>query len=230
MVLDWFHVAALDLATQRGVLRQALAALGIDGREVGMEGIATLLDGAHTSNSGPHPLVAGWAWTTLRAEGKLLLALHRVDDLPITPQHPHLATPLPAPLGIPAEGMLLQQEWHLYSTLLAPDALPPDWRSGNNGWHFYGDADLCGDLRLTTPQAGMRMAPLGMGGHTRAVGDIFTDHKIHPTLRAGWPVVIDRAGRVIWLCGLAVAEGARVGPSTERVRVLRWQPDVERRV
>jgi tRNA(Ile)-lysidine synthase len=227
IVLDWFHLAALDLATQRGVLRHALVTLGIDGREVGMEGIDTLLEMAYIPTGGPHPLVAGWVWTPLRAEGKSLLALHRADALPITLQHPHLVTPLPTPLSVPAEGMLRQQGWHLHSTHLAPDALPPDWRSGNNGWHFLGDAEMCGDLRLTTPHAGMRMAPLGMGGHTRAVGDIFTDHKIHPTLRAGWPVVINSAGHVIWLCGLTVADHVRVRPTTECVRVLRWQRAAE---
>jgi tRNA(Ile)-lysidine synthase len=223
IVLNWFHLAALDLATQRGVLRQALAMVGIDLREVGMEGVETLLDTTATPPSGPHPLVAGWAWTTLHSEGKLLLALHRADALPIVPQHPHLTHPLPTPLNVPEEGGLLHKGWQLHSTHLAPNALPPDWRSSDNGWHFFGDAGICADLLLTTPHTGMRMAPLGMGGHTRAVGDIFTDHKIHPSLRAGWPVVIDRAGRVIWLCGLAVAEEARVRPTIQRVRVLRWQ-------
>ena len=51
------------------------------------------------------------------------------------------------------------------------------------------------------------MAPLGMGGHTRNLGDIFTDHKITPALRPGWPLITNAHGRVLWLCGLVVAEG-----------------------
>ena len=67
----------------------------------------------------------------------------------------------------------------------------------------------------------MRIAPLGMGGHTRTLGNIFTDRKVPTALRAGLPVVVDAAGRVLWLCGLAVAEGVLAQPGAPAL-YLRW--------
>ncbi len=67
----------------------------------------------------------------------------------------------------------------------------------------------------------MRMAPLGMGGHTRALGNIFTDRKVAPALRPGWPVITDASGRVLWLCGLVAAEGAVAPPGAPALH-LKW--------
>lgn len=228
LVLNLFQLAQFDLATQRGVLRQALITLGIDLREVGMEGIELLLDQSRNlSQSGPHPLTAGWVWTVIQHAGTHHLSLHREDALPFIPEHPHLAAPIPSPLPVPPEGTLAHNHWQLQSSLLAPDKLPADWRDRNQRWRLFGDADHCGHLYLTTFKPGMSIAPLGMGGHRRALGDIFTDHKVPPALRAGWPVIVNDDGLVVWLCGLVVAEEVRVQPATRQVRCLCWQPEIQ---
>lgn len=269
LVLDLFPLTQTDQATQRGVLRHALQQLGIDLRTVGMTGIDALLDRAHQATaSGPHPLVAGWAWTVLRRDAKsvtpinnapspthtdehasfrrvfeeespllptqkgipryarhdgYLLALHRADVLPMSVAHPHFAAPLMPPLPISTEGTQTHGAWQLHSRELAPAALPADWSSREQPWRFFGDAAHCGDLFLTTFRAGMSIAPLGMDGHRRTLGDIFTDGKVPPYLRAGWPVVVNDAGMVVWLCGLVIAETVRVQPTTHQVRHLQWQ-------
>jgi tRNA(Ile)-lysidine synthase len=224
IVLDLFPLAQHDLATQRGVLRQTLTILGIDLRAVGMEGIDLLLDQARaTRASGPHPLVAGWAWTLLRHHEKNHLSLHRANTLPVLPEHPTLGSPLLAPLTLPPQGIISHAGWQLQSSLLAPSDLPAGWRDRQQPWQLFCDAEQAGVLYLTTWQPGMSIAPLGMGGHQRALGDIFTDHKIPPSLRPGWPVVIDGSGNVIWLCGLVMAEAVRVQPTTRQVRHLIWR-------
>jgi tRNA(Ile)-lysidine synthase len=111
----------------------------------------------------------------------------------------------------------------LQSSLLDPDTLPADWRDRAQPWRIFCDADQCGDLVLTTFRAGMTIAPLGMGGYQRNVGDIFTDNRIPPYLRPGWPVVVREDGMVVWLCGLALSESVRIQPTTRHVRHLRWQ-------
>ena len=229
LVLDLFHLAQSDLATQRGVLRQALLALGIDMRAVGVDGINILLDQIQREGaSGPHPLVAQWAWTKLGNSATSQLALHRADALPTVPTHPHMDRPIATPIPLPVDGKLTHNHWQLASTLLDPAHLPAEWRSGSQPWHFFGDADACGNLTLTTFHAGMQIAPLGMQGQHRALGDIFTDHKTPAYLRAGWPVILNDAGTVVWLCGLVVGENVRVHPATRQVRHLHWQLETER--
>jgi tRNA(Ile)-lysidine synthase len=229
IVLDLFHLAKVDLATQRGVLRHALLMLEIDLRTVGMEGIETLLDQARAPRpSGPHPLVAGWAWTILCNGDRCYLSLHRAEALPNEVAHPHLGAPLATPLPIPLHGTIRQgalthNNWQLQSSLITRDNLHASWRDRDQRWRFFGDAEECGDLYLNTFQPGMTIAPLGMAGHRRALGDIFTDHKIAPYLRPGWPVVVNGEGLVVWLCGLVVAETVRVRPDTSQIRHLLWQ-------
>jgi tRNA(Ile)-lysidine synthase len=236
-VLDLFRLAEYDVATQRGTLRQALISLGVDLRTVGLEGIDTLLSQAHLHKaSSSHPLIAGWAWTSLRDGSIAHLSLHRAGALPYIVDHPHLGAPLPAPLPLPLDGALTHSGWQLQSKLLTAGDLPDDWRSRSYPWRLFCDAEQSGELYLTTPQATMQIAPLSMGGHHRAVGDIFTDHKIPLYLRPGWPVVVTDDGsknhtprnhRVVWLCGLAMADFVRLHPATCQVRLLQWQLEAQ---
>jgi tRNA(Ile)-lysidine synthase len=232
IVLDLFRLAEYDVATQRGTLRQALISLGVDQRTLGLAGIDTLLNQTHLHKvNGPHPLIAGWAWTLLQDGSIAHLSLHRAGTLPHTVDHPHLGAPLPAPLPLPLNGALTYSGWQLQSKQLAAGDLPNDWFSRSHPWRLFCDAEQSGELYLTTPQATMQIAPLGMDGHHRAVGDIFTDHKIPPYLRPGWPVVITGDGpknhTVVWLCGLAMADFVRLHPATRQVRRLQWQPEAQ---
>jgi tRNA(Ile)-lysidine synthase len=233
LILDLFRLAQYDLATQRGVLRQAMLSLGIDLRTTGMEGIEALLDQQRaTTANGPHPLLAGWEWTVFERDDALYLSLHQAGSLPYAVEHPHLAMPLPEPIPLPTQGALIHDTllggWQLHSSILAPDQLPANWRSRGYPWRFFCDAERCGELYLTTFRAGMSIAPLGMHGHRRAVGDILTDRKIPPYLRKRWPVVVSKGEEmkgeiaIAWLCGLVMAESVRVQPATRLIRQLQW--------
>jgi tRNA(Ile)-lysidine synthase len=88
---------------------------------------------------------------------------------------------------------------------------------------WEGWLDLAaGPFFLTTPEPGERFAPLGMGGRTTALGDLFTDRKIAPPLRAGWPLVVDADGAIAWVCGIAVAHHAAVTAQTTELVRLHW--------
>lgn len=247
IALDWFRLAQTAPAIQRGVLRQALLTLDIDLRTVGLDGIDRLLEQAQTAASpGPHPLSAGWSWTLWRGANRAvntevvatasadasgqtsqpdhpILSIHRDDALPITVHHPHIPDAIPSPRPIPQHRILTCGAWQLHSDTYAPANLPDNWRSRDHTWRLFADADAAGDLALTTFRPGMSIAPLGLQGHHRSLGDIFTDHKVPPFLRAGWPVVVNSRGEVVWLCGLVVSERVRVHAKTRRVRHLSWQ-------
>jgi tRNA(Ile)-lysidine synthase len=224
VLLDLERFAGLDLATQRGVLRLALAELGADLREVGLAGIDRLLDGvADAMRGGPHPLHGNLVWTMVGEH----LSLHRQDVLPIQPAHPHLAAdanrlPLPIPLG----GEMVAAGWRLWSAVCAIGDLPADWRI-HKPWRAFLDARQTQTLWLTTPaklnRPGVAIAPLGLAGRHKTLGDLFTDHKTPVALRPGWPLVVDETGQVVWVCGLVVGHGARITAETSQVRMLAWR-------
>lgn len=51
------------------------------------------------------------------------------------------------------------------------------------------------------------MRPLGLGG-TKTLQDLFVDRKVPRAERDRTPVVVDAAGRIVWVVGLALAEAA----------------------
>ncbi len=229
MVLDADRLAALDLATRRGVIRLALAALGLDLRDVGLDTIDRLIDAAITTpySSGPHPLAGEIAWTLIGGAPRRL-CLHRTAALPVQPDHPFLASPADRqPRPIPLEGTIATGAWRLTSSLIPVLSLPPGWRSSDTPWRAVMDAEESAQLTLAAAQPGMKIAPLGMAGKQRSVGDLLTDHKVPVAIRSGWPVVLDGAGRVVWACGLALSHHARIRSQTERARILTWQRENE---
>jgi tRNA(Ile)-lysidine synthetase-like protein len=107
---------------------------------------------------------------------------------------------------------------------LAAEHLPPDWRQNPDPWLAYVDGEALGEAELTTAFAGAVFAPLGLAGRHKLLGDLFTDRKIPPALRTGWPLIVDRArGRVLWVCGLQLAHEARITDVTRRIVRLAWQ-------
>jgi len=77
-------------------------------------------------------------------------------------------------------------------------------------------------LELRPWKAGDRMRPSGMQG-SKLVSDILIDAKV-PRDRKRHVHVLLSEGKVIWLCGLRIAEGTQVGSYSERVLRLRWEP------
>jgi len=234
IVLDVAKFRVLDLAAQRGVLRQAVALLGLDLREAGFERGEELLWHVRTGDlgGGPHTFVAGLAWTLIAPSGDApaRLSLHRQDVLPIRPDHPYLDKQRrdAGPVPLPAEGVVVAAGgWTLHCASFPADRLPADWRSRAAPWRAYVDAAAVTRPVLTAPSPGMAFAPLGMGGRHKQLGDFFTDRKVPPALRKGWPIVVDAAsGRIVWVCGLAVAHEARITGGTQRVRCFNWRRHV----
>jgi tRNA(Ile)-lysidine synthase len=236
IVLDLPKFLSLDRASQRGVLRQGLARVQTSLDDVAFDLIERWIEDlhfyAHTGHAhagGPHPLLYQLAWSVAAATtaAPARFSLHRSDALPFLPDHPYLdeawrqtirSTPL-----LNGTEIQLPSGWALTVAEIDRDALPENWQRNNKPWQAYLDAEQCGVPVLTTPQPGWRFAPLGMDGHHKALGDFFTNHKTPPSLRPGWPVVIDQTKQtVLWVCGLRLGHQACVTPATQRVLHLGW--------
>ncbi len=76
-------------------------------------------------------------------------------------------------------------------------------------------AALGGSATVRSWRAGDRMRPLGVGG-SKTLQDLFTDRKIPRSLRRTLPVV-EVAGEVAWVAGVALDERFAVRPGEPRV-------------
>ena len=130
----------------------------------------------------------------------------------------HAECPLPVPGEIAAGG------WRLTASRLPAAEVPADWQENHTPWHLYADAKALGHPTLTTPQPGMRIAPFGMGGRHRRVVEVLSSCKVPPSVRPGWPILVDRRdGRVLWVCGLRSDESLRVTSQTHDIICCKWQ-------
>ena len=75
------------------------------------------------------------------------------------------------------------------------------------------------ELLVRTWRPGDRMAPLGLGG-TKSLQDLFTTRRVPRLDRASVPVV-EAAGEIVWVAGVATSERFKVTPETsEAVRLV----------
>jgi tRNA(Ile)-lysidine synthase len=232
-VLDLDRFSTLDLAAQRGVLRLTCARMGMDLRDLGFDNVESVLWALRANDQvqGPHTLAAGVQWSALPFNSHLpaLLSLHRHNALPWQPSHPlliDLHTGVELPLPIQEQGtQVVSAKWTLETSVLSPDEMPSDWRANLNPWRAFLDADFVQVPALTVPATGMRVAPLGMAGRSKNLGDYFTDRKTPHYLRAYWPIVVDtNDGTVVWICGHTINHAARITEQTRRVLCLEWRP------
>jgi tRNA(Ile)-lysidine synthase len=75
-------------------------------------------------------------------------------------------------------------------------------------------ASLSGGLTVRAWRAGDRMTPLGLDG-TRTLSDLFADRRIPRERRRSLPVV-EAAGEIVWVPGVAMGDRFRITAATGR--------------
>lgn len=227
LLLDLAGLQQLEPASQQGVLRLAMNRLACDLREVGadrLEMLAAALRRA-TRTSGPHPLAGPLAWSVVALPGqRLCLSLHLHGELPLAPPGPWLTPADRQPTGpLPRTGETAVGGWHVSCRLLERTALKSARQPPGQRWQVFLDADQIQEPVLCAALPGQRIDPLGMGGRHKTLGKLFTDAKIAPALRPGWPVLVDRSnGRLLWVCGLAQSHSARITGTTRTVWMVQF--------
>lgn len=229
IVLRLAALQTMDAPTVRSLLHRSMDHLRTDLREIGAAQLEQLAGAVlqATHRSGPHPLGDRLNWSIVALEdGSLAFSLHRSDALPCAPPGPWLDVDRrrQGEIPLPFEGEIALNGWRLKCVLLARQSIAAEiWRLNPDRWRAFFDADRIQQPVLTTPQPGLQIDPLGMGGKHRSVGDLFTDAKIAPALRAGWPLIVDRSDdRVLWVCGLTQSHAVRVTEETQRVWMIQW--------
>lgn len=78
-------------------------------------------------------------------------------------------------------------------------------------------------LFVRSRMAGDRFEPYGLNG-SKKVKDMFIDAKIPPSRRETMPMLVDAAGRIIWIPGLRCSKHATVFPETKRLLYIKQLP------
>ena len=70
-------------------------------------------------------------------------------------------------------------------------------------------------LEVRPWRAGDRIAPTGLGGHSRKLQDVFVTAKVPPSVRATLPILCDATtGEVLWVPGYRIAQSVAVESAT----------------
>jgi tRNA(Ile)-lysidine synthase len=172
----------------RAVARLVLVRLAEDAAGAGafLAGAAERLDDVLTAPDGADVAVGGGVDLVVR--GGIVRARRRAAAEPLEP----------VTLEVPGE--VAFGGWTVSAAPSAPEARD-------------GVLAARGPFTVRAWQAGDRMAPLGMGGHTRSLQDLFTDRKVPREERARVPVV-ECDGEIAWVPGVATSERFRVQADT----------------
>jgi tRNA(Ile)-lysidine synthase len=91
-------------------------------------------------------------------------------------------------------------------------------------WIAYLDShQIVFPLLLRPARFGDRLKPLGMGGHSKKIKEVFQDYRIDPGGRWTTPV-LEIQGEIVWVIGLKRAEAFRVLPETQAVLEIHARP------
>ncbi|WP_135555206.1 tRNA lysidine(34) synthetase TilS [Paenibacillus cymbidii] len=99
---------------------------------------------------------------------------------------------------------------------------PPAGRHGKYSATFDLEA-LHFPLSVRSREDGDRIAVIGLNG-TKKVKDIFIDEKVPPRLRNRIPLLVDAAGRVLWIPGYRLSAHARASERTTRFFHIAAEP------
>jgi tRNA(Ile)-lysidine synthase len=94
----------------------------------------------------------------------------------------------------------------------------------HNPWIAYLDSRrIVFPLLLRPARFGDRLKPLGMGGHTKKIKEVFQDYRVDPGVRWTTPV-LEIQGEIVWVIGLKRAEAFKILPDTQAVLEIHARP------
>ncbi|MDF2715440.1 MAG: tilS [Paenibacillus sp.] len=169
----------------------------------------------------------------VREQGESVsLDLH--DRLKLIREYDHVMfvqeVPVPQPYEYFMEGpndslRLPEAGLELESALIGgSETADPSWkRSGGHDEARFDYELMHFPLTVRSRQSGDRMEPLGLKG-TKKVKDMFIDEKMPPAARSRVPLVLDAAGRILWIPGVRRSRHATVSETTSRVLVMKVRP------
>ena len=151
---------------------------------------------------GTHTLDLGGGLVAVAEYGTLRFRRGRDDADMAADAGGGVAGDAPQAVRLPVPGRVRFGDWEVEARLVAAG------EAGGRGEEEIVAGDRLGDEALVRAwRSGDRMRPAGLGG-SKSLQDLFVDRKVPRALRRTLPVV-EADGEVVWVAGLAVAEGLR---------------------
>ena len=214
--LDAAGLAALPPALARRVARDALARVEPRGRGIGFDAIETVrrmaAEGRPARADVPGCRVE-------RAAGRVRLVPRRGRGGPAT-----RSVGFAYRLAIPGEIPVPEANVRIRAEVVGPG---PSGAPGRGAQSRAAGPTALVALPASAPlvvrswRFGDRYRPLGLGGRSRKLQDLFVDRKVPRDERTRVPLVLDAAGRVIWVVGFGIGHDFRAGEGDESVLFLK---------
>jgi tRNA(Ile)-lysidine synthase len=138
------------------------------------------------------------------------IRVERIDDAvwlgAPTPTRP--ASGFEYSLGVPGEVRIVETCWSVRASFFTGADRP----TLSEGWDAVAVAQassLALPLTIRNRRPGDRFTPLGAPG-SKKVQDLLGDRKVPTAERATVPLLVDAAGRIVWVAGVAMANRCRV--------------------
>jgi tRNA(Ile)-lysidine synthase len=208
-------LAALPRGLRRNLIRKAGELLRPESRDFGFDALERAASFAE-SPTGQQVAFASGLYLFSEQDGIFLAASEA--DLPLAqwPQVKQLIVILYSLFANGDRQIELGNGW-----ILTVEEMPRNaetWRLNDDNWSAWLDAERlpAGEFVIRPRQPGDTFAPLGMGGQTVKVRDVYINQKIPRRARPHWPLVCV-GGQVVWVAGYRIAQPFRVTEETRRV-------------
>jgi tRNA(Ile)-lysidine synthase len=116
---------------------------------------------------------------------------------------------------------VLDENWILKLSVISREDIGDEYFNNTDPMIAYLDrSNLTDEIRIRFWQPGDVYHPLGMGGRSIKLSDIWINHKIPKRAKEKWPVV-EAGGEIIWIPGFQPSHRFRITESTNDVLFLR---------
>ena len=213
VMLSLGELRSLSLGLQRSVLREAMACLRPNLRDIDFAAVDRAVGWvSQPPHTGQVDLVSG---LRLYFENERLFVMES-GALLAEDEWPQVAGGKEELLDAPGE-LSLENGW----IIACEPANFGGWEGlstmKGSPYHAWLDAAaLSLPLRVRTVRPGDRFEPLGMGGHSMKLSDFFINQGLPRRARASWPLVCS-AEQVAWVAGYRPAHPFRVRETTHSV-------------
>jgi tRNA(Ile)-lysidine synthase len=210
---------ALPTALQRATLRRGVRELRPGLRDVSYRHIEDARRLGLAGSPGAQATLPGHL--VLRV-GYDTLTLADIRSEAAFPDEPLIWGSASIAVSVPGTTLMPGSPWGLVATELHEWDLDKI-RANEDEWTAYVDGDQLREaVALRTREPGDAFKPQGMGGQSVKLGAFLINRKVPRHVRERVPLLVS-SGRILWVCGHRLAEGAGVRSATNRVVRLRFE-------
>ncbi len=205
----------LDLGLRYRIIRKAIRQLKMDGRDIDFVLVKRVVEFVDQPTRSNHQDLGSGLRVFLDKDQ--LFLLNNEAEVPVL-DYPQLAESINFTIPWFVQ---FKNGWTCMSELCDMSQITFDTIHSAGKWDAWLDfARILQPVSISVRSPGDRFSPLGGGGQTIKVSDLFINHKIPANSRAHYPLIKDTRG-IIWVPGIQISESARVTPETKQILRIR---------